>query len=96
MSQVVNGVVRIQVLITRSTGGVHIAYWASDTSRWLSGSVTEMDGVLPVSPIASTQSGRVYAFEDGPKIVEWKMMEQTQPSTQPPTFERLGPIGGTT
>lgn len=90
MSQLPDGSLNIQVLITRSKGGVTLAYWNGSKSVWnVVELVKGMEEVLPLSPIAVTQSGHVYAVESGPQIVEWRLVT----GNQPPTFERVGVIG---
>lgn len=83
----------VQILMTKAGGGVKMAYmygsaWATDNS------IDGMDDVLPLSPIAANQLGRVYAFENGtdgnPQLVEWQRV-----TGQKPTFERLGVINTT-
>lgn len=90
MSQLPDGSLNIQVLITRSKGGVTLAYWNGSKSVWnVVELVKGMEEVLPLSPIAVTQSGHVYALESRPQIVEWRLVT----GNQPPTFERVGIIG---
>ncbi|KAF4537025.1 putative fungal fucose-specific lectin protein [Lasiodiplodia theobromae] len=83
----------VQILMTKAAGGVKMAYmygdaWATDNS------IDGMEDVLPLSPIAANQLGRVYAFENGtdgnPQLVEWQRV-----TGQKPTFERLGVINTT-
>lgn len=64
--------------------------WNGSKSVWNFVELVEgMEEVLPLSPIAVTQSGHVYALESGPQIVEWKLVT----GNQPPTFERVGITG---
>ncbi|KAF2136521.1 uncharacterized protein K452DRAFT_313087 [Aplosporella prunicola CBS 121167] len=78
-----------QVLITKADGGVKMAYM--DGSDWCyQDNVDGMEKVLPLSPIAANQLGRVYALEDGPQVVEWTMINGSVP-----TFKRVGAVDTT-
>ncbi|KAL0253462.1 hypothetical protein SLS55_010441 [Diplodia seriata] len=93
-----HGLLYVQVLATRAGGGAAVAYldgapeggWASNAS------VAGMEGVLPLSPIAASQMGRVYALEAGegggaPVLVEWVRTAEVGV----PTFERVGVVDTT-
>ncbi|EOD43869.1 putative fungal fucose-specific lectin protein [Neofusicoccum parvum UCRNP2] len=93
MSYLLDDLRYVQVLVTHEDGGVMMAYldggpdkhWAETTS------VSGMEDVIPLSPIAANQAGRVYALENvngTPEIVEWKRNS----TTGTPSFERLGPV----
>lgn len=93
MSYLLDDLRYVQVLVTHEDGGVMMAYldggpdkhWAETTS------VSGMEDIIPLSPIAANQAGRVYALENvngTPEIVEWKRNS----TTGTPTFERLGPV----
>ncbi|KAL1647053.1 hypothetical protein SLS58_002823 [Diplodia intermedia] len=88
-----DGLLYVQVLATRAGGGAAVAYLDGAPERgWASNaSVAGMEKVLPLSPIASTQMGRVYALEAGegggaPELVEWVRSSEGGV----PTFERVG------
>ncbi|EOD48717.1 putative fungal fucose-specific lectin protein [Neofusicoccum parvum UCRNP2] len=78
-----------QVLITGKDSGVGMAYF-NGTAWYHVDSVAGMEDVLPLSPIAATQTGHVFALEGGPQIVEWNLVEGAIP-----TFERVGIVNGT-
>ncbi|EKG18140.1 hypothetical protein MPH_04672, partial [Macrophomina phaseolina MS6] len=82
----------IQVLMTKSGGGVKMAYMNGDRWAWTN-SVEGMESVMALSPIAANQLGRVYAFENstaGPQIVEWQRITGDMP-----TFQRVGSVNTT-
>ncbi|KKY25651.1 putative fungal fucose-specific lectin [Diplodia seriata] len=79
------------VFITQSTGGVKLVYGGGFVpgDAWNSiDSIKNMEDVVPLSPVAATQAGKVYALEekdDGTRrIVEWR-----RESGDDITFERL-------
>ncbi|OJD28910.1 fungal fucose-specific lectin protein [Diplodia corticola] len=94
MSYAQNGLRYVQVLVTRETGGVQMAYLDGGPAQdWTwTDVVGGMEEVVPLSPISATPVGRVYALEEGEngrrRIVEFNRTS----STGIPKFERLGPI----
>ena len=79
----------VQVLTSKTNGGVRLSYLGNGS--WSSiDAVKNMENVLPLSPIAATQAGRVYAFEEGPQIVEWVRVDG-----EVPTFDRVGVVNTT-
>lgn len=89
MSQIRGDSLDKQVLITGKDSGVGMAYF-NGTAWYHVDSVAGMENVLPLSPIAATQAGHVFALESGPQIVEWNLVEGATP-----TFERVGIVNGT-
>ncbi|KAF2135184.1 uncharacterized protein K452DRAFT_303730 [Aplosporella prunicola CBS 121167] len=84
-----NLLLNVQVLSSKSSGGVRMAFL--NGTAWNSvGSVQGMENVLPLSPISATQTGKVFAFEEGPAIVEWARVDGS-----PPSFDRVGVINTT-
>ncbi|KAL0253271.1 hypothetical protein SLS55_010243 [Diplodia seriata] len=78
------------VFITQSTGGVKLVYGGGFVpgDAWNSiNSIKNMEDVVPLSPVAATQAGKVYALEDKDdgtrRIVEWR-----RESGDDITFER--------
>ncbi|KKY13776.1 hypothetical protein UCDDS831_g08721 [Diplodia seriata] len=89
MSRVTDGLIYTEVLVTRSDGGVAMAYYDQNQQHWLTTERVEgMENVLPLSPIAATQAGHVYALENGSQIVEWKLVA----GKHPPEFERVAVV----
>ncbi|OJD38022.1 fungal fucose-specific lectin protein [Diplodia corticola] len=92
-----DGLLYVQVLVTRAGGGVMVAYLdgAPESNGWASNeSVAGMESVLPFSPIAASQMGRVYALEqgdDGPELAEWIRTSKIGI----PTFKRVGVVNTT-
>ncbi|KAL1630336.1 hypothetical protein SLS56_005008 [Neofusicoccum ribis] len=81
----------LQIMITKTDGGVKMAYMNGDWNK--QDPVEGMDSVLPLSPIAANQLGRVYALEssdNGTQLVEWIRITGTDPS-----FKRVGVIDTT-
>lgn len=97
MTYTQNNLRYVQVLVTRETGGVQMAYLDGGPDRewsWMD-TIDGMENVIPLSPISATQIGRVYALEegeDGHQIVEFRRTS----TTGTPTFEHLGPLKLTT
>lgn len=92
MSQYREDDFNVQVFMTQADGGVKMAYMNGDRWQWTN-SVDGMEDVLPLSPIAANQLGRVYAFENGTsgrQIVEWQRITGDMP-----TFERVGVVNTT-
>lgn len=92
MSQYREDDFNVQVFMTQADGGVKMAYMNGDRWQWTN-SVDGMEDVLPLSPIAANQLGRVYAFENGTsgrQIVEWQRINGDMP-----TFERVGVVNTT-
>ncbi|KAL1632538.1 hypothetical protein SLS56_003617 [Neofusicoccum ribis] len=89
MSQIRGDSLDKQVLMTGKDSGVRMAYF-NGTAWYHVDSVAGMEDVLPLSPIAATQTGHVFALESGPQIVEWNLVEGAIP-----TFERVGIVNGT-
>lgn len=82
----------LQILITKTDGGVKMAYMNGDAWSSLN-SVSGMEDVVPLSPIAANQLGRVYALEssdNGTQLVEWSRVTGTIPK-----FERVGVVDTT-
>ncbi|GME28785.1 uncharacterized protein K452DRAFT_313087 [Neofusicoccum parvum] len=91
MSQYRQDDYNLQIMMTKTNGGVKMAYMNGDWNK--QDSVEGMDSVLPLSPIAANQLGHVYALEssdNGTQLVEWIRMTGTDPS-----FQRVGAIDTT-
>ncbi|KAF2141132.1 uncharacterized protein K452DRAFT_299171 [Aplosporella prunicola CBS 121167] len=89
ISQYAEDHTNLHVLMTKTDGGVRMAYY--DGQSWKQeDNVAGMEDVLPLAPIAGNQLGRIYAIEKGPQIVEWRRTDATTPK-----FERVGEIDTT-
>ncbi|KAF2135314.1 uncharacterized protein K452DRAFT_363237 [Aplosporella prunicola CBS 121167] len=89
LSRLDDGLLKIQVLASKSDGGVKMAFLNGTLWNELD-SVNGMESVLPLSPIAATQAGYVYTLGEGHQVVEW-----VRNNSSPPTFLRLGTINTT-
>ncbi|GME41699.1 Fungal fucose-specific lectin [Neofusicoccum parvum] len=85
----------VQILMTKIAGGVKMAYMNGASWSWTN-SVDGMEDVMPLSPIAANQLGRVYAWENGtdtdnePQLVEWLRITGATPK-----FQRIGVVNTT-
>lgn len=91
MSYVHDDLRYVQVFVTQQNGGVAMAYLdGGPDNPWNSTiSVTGMENVIPLSPIAATRAGRVYALEQRENGVQIAEFNRTS-VTGLPVFERLG------
>ncbi|GME66009.1 uncharacterized protein K452DRAFT_313087 [Neofusicoccum parvum] len=91
MSQYRQDDFNLQIMMTKTNGGVKMAYMNGKWNK--QDSVEGMDSVLPLSPIAANQLGHVYALEssdNGTQLVEWIRITGTDPS-----FKRVSVIDTT-
>lgn len=96
MSYARNGLRYGQVLITRAAGGVTMAYAdGAPSNQWTyTDSVGGMEKVMSLSAISATQTGRVFALEqgaDGPEMVQFVRTSEIGM----PAFERVGVVNAT-
>lgn len=99
-SYVYGGKRYVQVLVTRTDGGVRMAYLdggTNSTADWTyTDEVSGMEDVVPLSPIAATQTGYVFAFEEsgGGGSKEIVRFRRTS-TTGMPVWERVGVVNTT-
>lgn len=97
-SYVYGGKRYVQVLVTRTAGGVRMAYLdggTNSTADWAyTDEVSGMEDVVPLSPIAATQTGYVFAFEESGGSEGVVRFRRTS-TTGMPVWERVGVVNTT-